>query len=106
VTYLAGLVRAKPWCQKRWNARRGTRTTPWYSPISTPNSTACRSAFQRVSWGEGEEHGASKVPLGLTLKAAVCLSHRLTVRWTTTPSVETVGSWVRPYSYTWGIRVD
>ena len=28
---------------------RGTRTTPQYPPISTPNSTACRSAFQRVS---------------------------------------------------------
>jgi len=24
VTYLAGLVRAKPWCQKRSNTRRGT----------------------------------------------------------------------------------
>ena len=29
--------------------RRGTRSTPRYSPISTPNSTACRSAFQRAS---------------------------------------------------------
>jgi hypothetical protein len=36
----------------RWNTRRGTRTTPWYSPISTPNSTACRSAFQRASSGK------------------------------------------------------
>ena len=51
MTYLAGLVRAKSWCQKRWNTRRGTRTTPRYSPISTPNSTACRSAFQRASSG-------------------------------------------------------
>src|SRR6516165_8131279 len=31
---------------------RGTRTTPQYPPISTPNSTACRSAFQRVSSGK------------------------------------------------------
>ena len=29
--------------------RRGTRTTPLYSPISTPNSTACRSVFHRAS---------------------------------------------------------
>jgi hypothetical protein len=27
------------------NIQRGTRTTSWYSPISTPNSTACRSPF-------------------------------------------------------------
>jgi hypothetical protein len=40
VTYLAGLVRVKSWCQKRWNTRRGTRTTPRYSPISTPDPTA------------------------------------------------------------------
>src|SRR6516165_8212219 len=32
--------------RRRWKTRRGTRTTPLYSPISTPNSTACRSAFQ------------------------------------------------------------
>src|SRR5262249_20454663 len=25
----------------RWNTRRGSRTIPWYSPISTPNFTAC-----------------------------------------------------------------
>src|SRR5215831_10363362 len=37
----------------RWNTRRGTRTTPWYSPISTPNSTAWRSAFQCASSGNG-----------------------------------------------------
>jgi Transposase, Mutator family len=30
------------------NTRRGTRTTPSYSPMTTPNSTACRSAFQRA----------------------------------------------------------
>ena len=32
----------------RWKTRRGT---PTYSLISTPNSTACRSAFQRASSG-------------------------------------------------------
>jgi hypothetical protein len=37
---------------RRWNTRRGTRTTPRSSLISTPNSTACRSAFQRASSGE------------------------------------------------------
>ena len=33
-------------------AAAGTRAagpTPWYSPIPTPNSTACRSGFQRAS---------------------------------------------------------
>jgi hypothetical protein len=35
----------------RRSTRRGTQTTPWHSPISTPNSTACRSAFQRASSG-------------------------------------------------------
>jgi hypothetical protein len=38
--------------KRRWKTRRGTRTTPWYSPISTPNSTACRSAFHRASSGK------------------------------------------------------
>src|ERR1700760_277341 len=28
---------------RRWNTRRGTRTTPRYSAISTPNSTARQS---------------------------------------------------------------
>ena len=36
----------------RWNTHRGTVTTPWCSPISTPNSTACRSAFQWASSGK------------------------------------------------------
>jgi hypothetical protein len=36
-------LRAKPWCQKRWYTRRGNRTMPRYSPIST----ACRLAFQQ-----------------------------------------------------------
>src|SRR5215471_12608575 len=36
---------------RRWNTRHETRTTPRYSPISTPNSTACCSAFHRVSSG-------------------------------------------------------
>src|SRR5262252_8452351 len=43
----------------RWNARRGTRTTPWYSPISTPNSTACRSAFHWASSGKVKNNGGS-----------------------------------------------
>ena len=37
---------------RRRNTRRGTRTTPRYSPISTPNSAACCSAFQRASSGK------------------------------------------------------
>jgi len=36
---------------RRWKTRRGTRTIPRYSPISTPNSTAWRSAFQRAFSG-------------------------------------------------------
>ena len=36
---------------RRWKTRRGTRTTPRYSPISTPNSTAWRSALQRAFSG-------------------------------------------------------
>src|SRR5215472_6857283 len=39
--------------------RRGTRTTPLYSPISTPNSTACCSAVQRASSGKEKNIGAS-----------------------------------------------
>src|SRR5262249_2499234 len=35
------------------------QTTPRYSPISTPNSTACRSAFQRASSGKVKNIGAS-----------------------------------------------
>jgi hypothetical protein len=46
----------------RWNTRRGTRTTPRYSPISTPNATACLSAFQRASSGKVKNIGA---PLAL-----------------------------------------
>src|SRR6516225_9293003 len=41
-----------PLGSSRWNTRRGTRTTPRYSPTSTPNSAACRSAFQRASSGK------------------------------------------------------
>ena len=66
VTYLAGLVRAKPWCQKRWNTRRGTRTTPRYSPISTPNSTADRSVFQRASSGK-VKNMATALPIELAV---------------------------------------
>ena len=36
-----------------WNTRRGTRTTPSYSPTATPNSTADRSGFQRPSGENG-----------------------------------------------------
>jgi hypothetical protein len=42
----------------RWRTRRGTRTTPRYSPILAPNSTACRSAFQRPSSGRLNNIGA------------------------------------------------
>src|SRR5262252_1856681 len=38
----------------RWMTLRGARTTPLYSPISTPNSMACCSAFQRASSGKVE----------------------------------------------------
>jgi len=31
---------------------RDSRTTPWYSPISTPNSAACRSGSQRAFSGK------------------------------------------------------
>jgi hypothetical protein len=41
----------------RWRTRRGTRTPPLHSPISTPNSTACRSAFQGVLGNDGWERG-------------------------------------------------
>ena len=41
------------------NTRRETRTTPRYSPTSTPNSTACRSAFQRASSGKEKNIGVS-----------------------------------------------
>ena len=43
----------------RWNTRRGTLTTPRYSPISTPNSTACCSAFQWAFSGKVKNNGAS-----------------------------------------------
>ena len=42
---------------RRWDTRRGTRTMPWYSPISTPNSTACCSAFQWASSGRRRTSG-------------------------------------------------
>ena len=45
--------------RRRWKTRRGTRTTPLYSPISTPNSTACRSAFHRAPSGNEKNIGAS-----------------------------------------------
>jgi hypothetical protein len=41
-----------------WNTRRGTRTTPSYSPTATPNSTADRSGFQRLR-GKTKEHATS-----------------------------------------------
>jgi hypothetical protein len=34
---------------KRWKTRRGTRTTPEYSPLSMPNSTAFSASFHRAS---------------------------------------------------------
>src|SRR6516225_1236440 len=39
---VAGVGRSE---SRRWNTRRGTVITPRYSPISTPNSTACRSPY-------------------------------------------------------------
>ena len=42
-THRSGVGRSD---SRRWNTRRGTRTTPRCSPISTPNSTAWLSAFQ------------------------------------------------------------
>ena len=42
------------------------RTTPWYSPISTPNSTGCRSAFQRASSGK-VENMATALPIELAI---------------------------------------
>jgi hypothetical protein len=48
----------------RWNTRRGTQTTPRHSPISTPNSPACRSAVQRASSGKVKNRGlCSGLPL-------------------------------------------
>ena len=58
-------LRGGPLGSSRWNTRRGTRTPPWYSPISTANSTACCSAFQWASSGKVEEHGASPALIGL-----------------------------------------
>src|ERR1043166_3666761 len=46
---------------KRRNTSLGTRTTPSYLPIPTPNSMAWLSAFQRASSGKGEEHGGSPI---------------------------------------------
>ena len=37
---------------KRRNTYRGTRTTPSYSPMPTPNTTAWRSASHRASSGK------------------------------------------------------
>jgi hypothetical protein len=48
LTHRSGVGRSG---SSRWNTRRGTRTTLRYSPISTPASTACRSAFQRATSG-------------------------------------------------------
>ena len=42
-----------------------TRTTPLYSPVSTPNSTACRSAFRRASSGPS---GATCRPIGCVVQ--------------------------------------
>lgn len=39
---------------RRWNTRRGSRTAPWYSPMSTPNSSLLLGA-PAVILGEGEE---------------------------------------------------
>src|SRR5262249_10431840 len=46
--------------------RRCTRTIPRYSPISTPNSTDCWSAFQRASSGNAKNI-ASPRPLRRSL---------------------------------------
>ena len=40
-----------------------------------PNTTACRSAFQRASSGKVKSMGRLRFRSGLTLKAAVSLSH-------------------------------
>ena len=47
----------------RWNTRRGTLMTARYSPISTPNSTACRSAFQWAFSGKVKSTGGLPVVL-------------------------------------------
>src|ERR1700686_2101558 len=95
---------------KRRNTWRETRTTPSYSPIATPNSTACRSGFQLASSGKVKNvvalRDGSEAPMFLYCSADGCKGPRQLAAasshfavFARTSSKETADAQTRAYRY-------